>query len=420
MNKVQHKRSSRSGATSELVQLRTRLAEVEATLRAIRRGEVDAVVVEGRRGPRVFTLEGAEHVYRVLVEFMNEGALTLTTDKMILYANERFAAMVKCPLEQVLGSSFRRFLSVEDRATHRGFSKQIAKSGSVQLLLNAGDGSRVPAQISFRRLPSKGSNRATVGMVVTDMTQSRRSEEMLRALSQRLVHAQETERGRVALELHDHITQPLCAILIRFQALVGKLSARDRPSKQEAMELRDMLGRTAEEVERISRNLRPSVLEQLGLVAALRSTSMEFADRTSVSLTLACVELIRLPADAELALYRILQEALSNVERHASARHVTVRLKRQNSFVQLAIHDDGIGFDPEQHGTRRRGKRGLGLLSMRERANYVGGTLEVKSARRGGTEIKVRIPLLSAAAKAAKKVGPSSNPWPSSHAATRS
>jgi signal transduction histidine kinase len=303
--------------------------------------------------------------------------------------------MVKCPLEQVMGSSFRRFLSAEDRATRRPLLNWADKSGSkIQVLLNAGDGSQLPAQISIRPLAKNGLDRATVGMVVTDMTEARRNEETLRALSHRLVQAQEAERGRVALELHDHITQLLCAILVRSQALADKLSARDGPSKREAMKLREMLGQTAEEVERISRNLRPSVLDELGLVAVLRDTSTEFAERTGLSLKLACVQLTaRLPADTELTLYRILQEALKNVEKHACARHVTVRLKQQGAFVQLLINDDGIGFDPDHPPAGRNGKGRLGLLSMRERATYAGGALKIKSARSAGTEIEVRIPL---------------------------
>src|SRR2546425_3671037 len=253
----------------------------------------------------------------------------------------------------------------------------------------------MPAQISIRRLAKNGFNRAAIGMVVTDMTAARRNEEMLRALSHRLVQAQEAERGRVALELHDNITQLLCAILVRSQALADKLAARDDgASKREAMKLRQMLGKAADEVERISHNLRPSVLDELGLAAVLRDTSTEFAERTGVSVRLACVQLTaRLPADTELTLYRILQEALKNVETHARARHVTVRLMQHGAFVQLVINDDGIGFDPDHHPAKRKAKGGLGLLSMRERATYAGGALKVKSARGAGTEIEVRIPL---------------------------
>jgi signal transduction histidine kinase len=197
----------------------------------------------------------------------------------------------------------------------------------------------------------------------------------------------------VALELHDHITQLLCAILVRSQALADQLSTRDGPAKAEAIKLRELLGQTAEEVERISRNLRPSVLDELGLVAVLRDTSTEFADRTGVSLRLACVHLAaRLPADTELTLYRILQEALKNVEQHARARHVAVRLTQRGAFVRLVINDDGIGFDPGPRPAGRRGKGGLGLLSMRERATYVGGALEVKSAPGEGTTVRAQIP----------------------------
>jgi signal transduction histidine kinase len=114
-----------------------------------------------------------------------------------------------------------------------------------------------------------------------------------------------------------------------------------------------------------------------------------------VSVKLACVQLTaRLPADTELALYRILQEALKNVEKHARARHVTVRLTQPGAFVQLAINDDGIGFDPDHHPARRKEKGGLGLLGMRERATNVGGSLRINSSRNGGSEIDVRLPVV--------------------------
>jgi two-component system NarL family sensor kinase len=155
-----------------------------------------------------------------------------------------------------------------------------------------------------------------------------------------------------------------------------------------------MLGKATEEVERISRDLRPSVLDQLGLVAALRETTTGFANRTGVSLELALVRLtVPLPADTELTLYRILQEALRNIEAHSRARRVTVRLSKQGECIQLTIRDDGIGFNTAQRPALGRRNGRLGLLSMRERAAYVGGTLAVKSVRRAGTEVEVRIPL---------------------------
>jgi PAS domain S-box-containing protein len=395
LNAARRRRPRPTAPTRELAALRVRLAEAEETLHAIRAGNVDAVVVAGEQGPRVFTLEGAEHAYRVLIESMNEGALTLTADETILYANQSFAGMVKSPLEQVIGGSFRRYLSTADRAIVRPLLKRTAKSGSkLQVMLLAADRSQVAAQISLRPMAKNGFSQKTLGMVVTDLTEARRNEELLRALSQRLVRSQEAERGRVALELHDNITQLLCAIVVRSQALADRISASEGTSKLEATSLREMLGKATEEVERISRDLRPSVLDQLGLVAALRETTTGFAHRTGVSLELALVRLtVRLPADTELTLYRILQEALRNVEAHSGARHVTVRLSKERGFIQLTIHDDGVGFRTAQRPALRRRNGRLGLLSMRERAAYVGGTVHVKSVRRAGTEVEVRIPL---------------------------
>jgi PAS domain S-box-containing protein len=373
--------------------LTTRLADATETLRAIRNGEVDAVMSSGKQGDRVFSLQGAEHTYRLLIESMNEGALTLTTDKMILFANQCFANMVKCPLEQVAGNSLRRFLSVADRAALRPLMKRAARSGSkIHVQLHAADGSLVPALLSIRELANEGSQGVIIGMVVTNMTEARRNEDRLRALTHRVVQVQEAERSRLASELHDHITQLLCAVLVRSQTLADQLSPRDRTSKKEAIKLRELLGETAEAVERIARNLRPGVLEQLGLAAVLQTTSTEFAERTGVIVHLTSAELTaRLPAATELALYRILQESLKNVELHARARHVTVRLLQSEGLVQLAIKDDGIGFEPRRPATRRQKPGSLGLLGMRERAAYVGGELTIKSVLRVGTEIAVRI-----------------------------
>jgi PAS domain S-box-containing protein len=370
-----------------------RLAEAEETLRAIRHGEVDALMGMGKHGKQVFSLAGAEQAYRMLIEAMNEGALTLTTEKIILYANQCFARMVKCPLEQVAGGSFRRFLSAADGATLRVHLKQATLSGvKIQLMLHACDGSKLPVQISVRSLAKKGAKKVIVGMVVTDLTESRRTEERLRALTHRVVQVQEAERGQVALELHDNITQLLCAILVRSQTLADQLAGHDGPAQQEALKLRDLLGHTAEEVESITRNLRPGVLELLGLEAVLRATSTEFTARTGVGVTLTGVALTaRLPADTELALYRILQEALKNVQKHARAHEVSVHLAQQGNTVQLSIKDDGVGFNSERPPSKGKGSRRLGLLGMHERAAYVGGTLTVKSVRRTGTEIEVKI-----------------------------
>lgn len=406
MKKAPTKGSAQAASSKAIADLRRRLAEAEETLRAIGSGEVDAVVVAGKNGNRVFTLDGAEHAYRVLIESMSEGALTVTADARILYANSCFARMVRCPLEQVPGSSLQSFLSAEYRAELTSLLKRVHNGGAkARVLLNARDGLQVPVQISVRPIPKLESDRFTIGIVVTDMTEARHTEELLRALTQRVMQAQETERGRVAIELHNNITQLLCAAQFRSQALAGKLQEGSGREKREAIKISMALGKIGAEVERISRNLRPSILDQMGLTALLRSTSKEFADRTGVSIELDCGRLTaRLPSDVELALYRILQEALRNIEKHTHAFHVTVRLRRVGDFVELEINDDGLGFDPDNLGSGRSGVEGLGLLSMHERASYVGGSVRIRSFHRNGTSVNVRVPRTLAATGVSRSV----------------
>ena len=379
--------------------LRARLAEAEETLRAIRSGEIDAMIAAGPDGLRVFTLEGSGYAYRALIESMNEGALILAGDKTILYANQCFASMVKIPLEQVIGGSMRRFLSAKCQAMLSPLLTSRARvSHKIQVLLKAFGGAEIPGQISARRLPGCGFNGGTVGLVVTDMTESMRNEETLRSLARRVLQVQEANLGRVAFELHNHITQLLCAVLVRSQTLADTLLSHEGVAKREANILREMLGQAAQEVERISRHLRPSVLDDLGLVAVLRDATTEFAKRTGVSLNLTCAKLsLGLPADTDLTLYRILQEALKNVEQHARAHRVSVQFRKRGGVAQLTIKDDGIGFDPmKNYPYAHNGKAGLGLLSMRERARYVSGFLTITSSPGNGTKFEVNVPLRSA------------------------
>jgi signal transduction histidine kinase len=251
----------------------------------------------------------------------------------------------------------------------------------------------MPVQISIRPLPTALSKGPAITMVLADMTQARRNEELLRTLTQRVVQAQEAERGHVANELRVNITQLLYIILGRCQVLAEKLQAADSSACVDTTKINEMVSRTAEEVERIWRSLWSHELERLGLVPALEKANAELVERTGLSLQMDCAPLDeRLPPSTELTLYRIFQEALSNVEKHAHARHVTIRLNKQDAFIHLTISDDGIGFDPDQPAIRTASE-GFGLLRMRERATSAHGALSVKSAPRAGTKIEVRIPV---------------------------
>ncbi len=399
---IARKRRCPTGSPHEIAMLRARLAHTEDMIRTIQVGGVDSMVVAGDHGPLVFTLEGAEQTYRILIESMNEGALTLSADLVILYANQCFARMAGCPLATVMGTSFRRFLDPEDQAKLRSCLKP-GKAGKdtgskLSMSLQAADGSRLPVHLSIRPLDGNGSAVAIAGVVVTNLTEVRRTEDQLRALTHRVVQVQETERERLALELHDQVTQPLCATLAKMQALAAQSSGSTKTKG-----LRAMIGQTAQVVERISHDLRPSVLRELGLSTVLRDTTEKFTKRTRQPVTLTGAQpSLSLSADIELALYRILQEALKNIERHARSRTVAVHLQLRRTSVEMTIADDGVGFDAERPLLQPTSTGGLGLLGMHERATYVSGSLTITSSRGKGTKILVHIPTRSAALRAAR------------------
>jgi PAS domain S-box-containing protein len=352
-------------------------------------------VVEGEDGPRIYTLEGADHSYRLLVESMNEGALILSADALILYANRRFAKMLKRPQSRVMGQSLLQWLSEAGQAALTPLLKRgIRTVSTIQVVLCPTDSMSIPTQVSVRQMPGNGSNSAEFSVVVTDMTEARQDERALRSLSHSLLQAQEADRRRLAVDLHDRTSQNLVALLMRLRVLREHVPARAMALRREVAEIVALLGETAEVVEGISKQLRPSVLEILGLVPALQSAIAVFEKRTDVPVKLTVARVPgRLAAEAELVLYRILEEALKNVEEHAHARNVTVLLRRRGAALVLVIRDDGVGFDAKAWWSRDPAWEGAGLLGLRERAAYVGGALEVESARGAGTVIEARIPL---------------------------
>lgn len=205
-----------------------------------------------------------------------------------------------------------------------------------------------------------------------------RAEERSRLL-QALLEAQEAERARIARDLHDHVGQILTGIDLGLKAVKeGRLEAI--PALQE------LVRSAIQDIRLLSRSLRPSALDTLGLEAALKRMAEEFAERTGIQVNLFCHLPERLPEAHETALYRVIQEALTNVARHAGAREVSVILQQDEDEVSLVVEDDGRGFT---QGARP----GLGLLGMRERVELLGGQFQVESLEDLGTTLYARIPL---------------------------
>lgn len=208
-------------------------------------------------------------------------------------------------------------------------------------------------------------------------------------LLRRLFDSQEEERIRVARDLHDGVGQHLTALMVGLRTI--EQSADLATARQRARELREIGTRGHEDVRTLVRGLGPATLQELGLAAALEQLCIDFQRTHGVETVLCCEPAVmqRIDTATETALYRIAQEALNNVARHAGAMRVDVRIKKTDRWVSLAIHDDGQGFAID---SRPGTFGGFGLGSMRERAELLGGTLSIASQPNEGVELEVRVP----------------------------
>jgi PAS domain S-box-containing protein len=381
---------------SGLAELRRRLHAAEETLRALRAGEVDALVVSQLEGEHVITLQGADLPYRILLDQMYAGAVTMTADGTIVYCNRRFADIVRLPLARVIGSPISRFvLPAEQPALATLLEGAGGDPPRGELAFRAGDGTLVPVSVRFAPLRLGGSPhvQGVIGVVVDDT--ERKHQEQLRArLVRHAMSAEQDERRRIARELHDETGQSLTALLVGLRTIEGSRTMAEAAGL--AQHLRETVAQTLHEVGRLARGLHASVLDDVGLAAAVTRHAEEFARVYGVPVDVVVdgPEAEPLPPLLQTTLYRLLQEALTNVAKHADAHHVSVQVARDDGTVELRVQDDGIGFAAAAgRPASPRGHGGLGLQGMRERAALLGGAVEVQSQPGEGTTITARFPV---------------------------
>ncbi len=239
---------------------------------------------------------------------------------------------------------------------------------------------------------------ALIGFLI-NLSEGKLATEKMRELTHKTVNFQEDERKRVSRELHDGINQLLVSVSYKLDSLKQKLSKHaainsETDINQTIDDASDILSGSIQEVRRISRDLRPTLLDDLGLAAALESLADDFSERTHISFELdnECQD-ERLPHEIETAFYRIVQEALTNIEKHAlSAKHVILKLVKTPKRVTLSISNDGIGFNKSTLD-QTNPDRGLGLRNMKDRTELLDGFMSVNSSPEKGTTVIVNLPL---------------------------
>lgn len=248
--------------------------------------------------------------------------------------------------------------------------------------------------------PGRRDNRERLPGTIMDVTPRKLAEDelkasaqLLQALSRRLVDAQEFERRRFSRELHDLVGQNLTALSINLDILKSQIG--EKTGEPVAMRLDDsaaLLESTTAAIENVMSELRPPMLDDYGLLPALQWYGGEFTRRTGIEVRMQGDERMRrLPAGSEIALFRIVQEALNNVSKHARARVVDIKLEERNAHCVVSVCDDGVGFD-DGAGSATRRRPGLGMVTMRERTQAIGGSFHIEATSGCGTRITVTVP----------------------------
>jgi len=224
---------------------------------------------------------------------------------------------------------------------------------------------------------------ALIGIAI-NMHSSQLADVRLRELAHRYVQFQVSQRRNFARELHDGINQLMVSVKFRLELAINKSLKGDASAVDDITKGCDVLNMAIQEVRRIAHDLRPIQLDDLGLESALHSMANDFSERTNIRMN-ARIELPeqRLPDDIEITLYRIAQETLTNIEKHAQAQNVGLKIWFREGYIWLEVSDDGRGFIPEKTET------GIGLLNMRERTELLSGRFSIKSRLGVGTRIKV-------------------------------
>ncbi len=395
---------SRQELKRQVAELSVRLREAEEALAVIREGEVDAIVVSGRRGTHVFSLAGADSVYRLIVESMQEAALTATPEGRILFCNRQFSAMLKLPLDTLLGRKLADLVAVED---HRILASLLnaAESKPVKCRLRfLGRTGTIPSHASASFLPQQ--EVPTICVVAADLSdleasdahlrqsnaELQRRAAQLRRLAGELAQAEDRERRRLASILHDGLQQLLVGAQLQMGRVIAESGKRPGPTSRRVAQLLDQ---SIEMSRSLALEISPPFRFGSGLVAAFSWLARSMGEKHSLEVLVKAKGEID-PAGEEISilLFRSVQELLLNVVKHAGVQTAVILLEVDGDHLHISVADNGRGFDAERV-EQAPGDSGFGLFSIRERLSLVGGRMDIRSTPGNGSSFTLVVPVAS-------------------------
>lgn len=342
-------------------------------------------------------LHEAREKYRSIFESAVEGIYQSTPEGVFLNVNRAMARVLGYEdpeelMRTVSGVPARLFVDPDDRVRFYGRLQAEGEVLQFETRLRRKDGGIIWARLGGRSVYGPRGELVYVNGVLEDFTDVKNAREQIRHLSQELMRTQERERGRIARDLHDGVAQTLSSLKIAAGVLFDGHPEASPELRRRAGEFSARLQECIGAVRDMAYDLRPSALDELGLVRTLEQYCREFTERTGVraQFMAAGMDGVTLAPEAQINLYRLTQEALHNVEKHSGADRAEVRLVASHPWVILSITDNGRGFDPAI--PPEGGRRCMGLRSMEERAGLLGGWLDVSAQPGRGVRIKVQVP----------------------------
>jgi PAS domain S-box-containing protein len=331
----------------------------------------------------------SEKQFRTIVETTNEGVWLLDSELHTSYVNRQMAEMLGYEPGQIVGRSVFDFYFAEDVEHKKQVlsRRQQGLSDQCEERLLRKDGNELWVRMAATPVFKDNGEFGGALAMMADITERKRAEKALADMSRKLIQAQEQERARIGRELHDDINQRLAMLALELEQLQDNYpEVRSR-----VQELRKETAEISNDVQALSHELHSSKLEYLGVVAGMKSWCKEFSERQSMEIDFKTEVSSTLPLEVGLSLFRVIQEALHNAQKHSGVKRIELQLREDSGEIHLVVSDLGRGFDLE---TAMQG-RGLGLTSMGERVRLMNGTISIESKPMCGTTIHVRVPLES-------------------------
>jgi PAS domain S-box-containing protein len=402
-------------STEETRRLREELEETRQVLDAIRNGHVDALVVPGPEGDQIYTLQGADQSYRFMIETMNEGALVVSKEGLVLYCNRQFSEMLDVSVGTIMGSDVLDLVPQPERKAFEEYLKRAHQEAGIKAETRIMTGRRqeLPVRVSMRHFSFDSFN--AICVVVMDLTDTRNKEALLREnaralqeknaelhrramqlsrLSSELAVSEQRERRRLAKILHDNLQQLLVGARFNLEILEGRVTEENWKPIENAI---DLIVESIEASRSLAIELSPPVLHESGLIPALEWLIRWTEKKQGLTVTLEehGGSGYAVSDDLKIALFSAVRELLLNIVKHAGAMEARVNVSFvDNDTIKIAVSDRGAGFDPArilsepgEHHT------GLGLCSLAERFQMMGGQLLIDSALGKGTTVTICAPV---------------------------